>query len=373
MKKNYFLLAATTMMFAACAQTDMVNEVVTEEAPQAIEFETFANKITKAGTGTELNTHHETFYVWGYKNVAGNDICVFYKQNVKWNAESKNTVTKWEYTPIRYWDKTATSYEFYAATPTDESWDIVTSTIDPTTSAPTSTPLAAANYYLTLTGFTLTDHDATVQSSRGTEISSFNKSSINKDLMVATSETKNALVDFTFKHILSRLNVTVSKTSDFDEETITIKDFKVINLKNKGNYTHKATSTWALATDAESMTYTTDAECVVAEDAQYLLQSLVIPQSAAYVKTFATNGENVDTTNPYIYIEYTIGASGQTETFKVYYNLADVFNSDKEEDIEFAEGNQYTLKITIEPNIISFSGDVDNWTTTNNTGGTTIE
>ena len=38
MKKNYFLLAATTMMFAACAQSDLVNEIAVEETPQAIGF-----------------------------------------------------------------------------------------------------------------------------------------------------------------------------------------------------------------------------------------------------------------------------------------------------------------------------------------------
>ena len=48
MKKNYFLLAATTMMLAACAQTDVVNEIAVEETPQAIGFETFANKQTRA-------------------------------------------------------------------------------------------------------------------------------------------------------------------------------------------------------------------------------------------------------------------------------------------------------------------------------------
>ena len=76
MKKNYFLLAATTMMFAACAQTDLVNEVVTEEAPQAIGFEGFAEKATRTTENNEtsytgkLYDHHNDFSVWAYKNTS---------------------------------------------------------------------------------------------------------------------------------------------------------------------------------------------------------------------------------------------------------------------------------------------------------------
>ena len=41
------MMAAAATMFAACTQSDFVNEV-SEEAPQAIGFETFVNKSTRA-------------------------------------------------------------------------------------------------------------------------------------------------------------------------------------------------------------------------------------------------------------------------------------------------------------------------------------
>ena len=50
MKMNYFMLAATAALFAACAETDLVNEIAVEETPQAIGFETFADKVTLAVT-----------------------------------------------------------------------------------------------------------------------------------------------------------------------------------------------------------------------------------------------------------------------------------------------------------------------------------
>ena len=41
MKKNYFMLALASMMMAACANNDLVDEGVVKETPQAIGFETF--------------------------------------------------------------------------------------------------------------------------------------------------------------------------------------------------------------------------------------------------------------------------------------------------------------------------------------------
>ena len=132
MKKNYFLLAASTMMFAACAQTDMVNEVVTEEAPQAIGFETFANKQTRAAENNatssyswSLSDHHTSFMVWGYKNVT--NAKVFDGVTVSYiDTNSDSQADDWDYVsnsgfPV-YWDKTATRYDFYAAAPAKASF-----------------------------------------------------------------------------------------------------------------------------------------------------------------------------------------------------------------------------------------------------------
>lgn len=355
MKKNYFMLAAATMMLAACAETDLVNEIAVEETPQAISFETFAQKATRAASEgeTELYTHHESFFVWGYKMVP-TTVTAFDKETVTYNTSSQQTSTKWEYAPLRYWDKTATSYEFYAATPVAENWQIVTTD--------NSGNLAADDYYLTLSDFTLTDHDATDQSNREEEIVSFNgdeDNKINKDLMVSTSDTEFELVDFTFKHILARLNVTVKKDDDF-AETITITEFNVCNLKNKGTYTHKASPTWQIANDATNLTYSTSANCKLTNNAQYLLQSLVIPQTANY--TSIPTDRSANDNNPYIWIQYTIQDetidNSTAETFDAYYNLAAVFG---DENLPLEEAYQYNLNITISPEAIKFTGDVVNW------------
>ena len=46
MKKNYLFLAAAATMFTACVQSDLVSEIP-EAAPQAIDFDAFANKTTR--------------------------------------------------------------------------------------------------------------------------------------------------------------------------------------------------------------------------------------------------------------------------------------------------------------------------------------
>ncbi len=350
MKKNYFMLAAATMMLAACAETDLVNEIAVEETPQAIGFETFAQKATREDGETELSAHHSSFYVWGYKMVPS-IVTAFDKVTVTYNENSTQQDTKWEYAPLRYWDKTATSYEFYAATPVGENWQIVTTD--------NSGNLAAADYYLTLSDFTLTDHDATDLNNRDAAVVSFNSSNIDKDLMISTSETKFALVDFTFKHILARLNVTVQKPSTFTE-TITVTEFQVYNLNDEGDYTHKANPTWSSSKTNSGITYNTVEDCELTTSAQYLLQSLVIPQTANHT-SIPTDG-SANGNNPYIWIQYTIQDetidNSTAETFDAYYNLADVFGN---EDLPLEEAYQYNLNITISPEAIKFTGDVVNW------------
>ena len=121
MKKNYFLLAASTMMFAACAQTDMVNEVVTEEAPQAIGFDAFAGKTTRAEL-TDATLKEKGFQVWGYKAPTATSIDWSKQYTVFDNiAVTYNTTNNiWNSQTTKYWDRTST-YKFYAAAPSSAS------------------------------------------------------------------------------------------------------------------------------------------------------------------------------------------------------------------------------------------------------------
>ena len=75
MKKQYFMIAAAATLFAACAETDLIDEVSVQEVPQVIGFETFANKQTRAEIKqtSDLQTATGGFHVWGYKNRGSED------------------------------------------------------------------------------------------------------------------------------------------------------------------------------------------------------------------------------------------------------------------------------------------------------------
>ena len=122
MKKNYFMLALASMMMAACANNDLVDDLVKEEVPQAIGFETFAQKATRAEL-TEETIKNVGFCVWGYKAPTGTEIdwdgqyTVFNKVLVTHNGEN------WGYDDAKYWDRTST-YNFYAVAPSNGNYSI---------------------------------------------------------------------------------------------------------------------------------------------------------------------------------------------------------------------------------------------------------
>lgn len=117
MKKSYFLMATAAALFAACAETDFVNEATVQDAPKAIGFENHVGKSTRAAITGKSDLQNATggFTVWGYKtNLAApdwtNQTQVFNEQDVTW------TDGTWQYAPLQYWDKLST-YKFYAAAP----------------------------------------------------------------------------------------------------------------------------------------------------------------------------------------------------------------------------------------------------------------
>ena len=113
MKKSYLIIAAAAAMFAACGDTDTFKEINNTEGP-SISFSTYTQKATRAENSDstyalDLKDHHLTFKVWGYKNTDSK--AVFDGDSVGYSN------SQWSYLKNRYWDKTATTYEFYAFAP----------------------------------------------------------------------------------------------------------------------------------------------------------------------------------------------------------------------------------------------------------------
>lgn len=343
------MLAAAALMFAACAQFDTVNEVP-ESEPQAIGFETFANLPTKANpensTVTDVNdlsTHHGSFIVWGYKNVATDyvfDGVVITHDGSAWDYENASDK--------KYWDKAATSYEFYAAAPYIAGWELQEKTA------------AQDDNYFTIDNVELKDE--TLASTSFVE--SLAGLTSNKDLMIANRNNVVKAkfgqdVQFEFYHILSRLNITVNKKNTLTH-TVVLESISVKDLLNIANFDESKPITTAGSTERWTKTankgnLTGKALPEVTTSAQHVLQSLVIPQNVAY-QNVNRDGSTVETA-PYLYIEYTING----EPFKATYNLANAFGLTADGNIPFNEGWQNNLNITIDAAEITFAANAFVW------------
>lgn len=363
------MLAAAALMFAACAQFDTVNEVP-ESEPQAIGFDTYAQMTTRAensgvGYTWDLNDHHSNFYVWGYKNVS--DTYVFNAKEVSYN----DLTSAWSYEGTVYWDKAATDYEFYAAAPaTGGVWTLNANTD------------AKNDDYFTTSQLEIKAHNAASH----TYQESFKGVTNAVDYMIA--EPKNvdveAVVDFAdpvqlnFIHILSRLNITVSKANTLLSQTVTMNSLEIHNVKNIGSFNENANiingslaggtyDRWTPAANLATYQALTNEEIAVKPASpakpEYMLQALVMPQLAEYEDNIELDGTGATSTSaPYFTISYTIkDGSHPAETFEATYNLADVFNGSGTDDLYFSEGWQNTLNITITPTEIKFSGNVAEW------------
>lgn len=364
MKKQYFLMAMAATMFAACSQTEVIDEVVDNSTPKAIGFSTYVNGQTRAENSNQgytlyLEDHHTNFQVWAYKNVA--DAKVFAGDVVTYEAVigSDPLTYEWKYTNTRYWDKAASWYEFYAAAPQTVNWVLNEKIVD-----------NYADDYFTLANYELKGNNLN-KDGFSVYKESFKDLPNDIDLMIADEKkVENANfygnVHLEFIHILSRLNITVKKDSRVTGNVHLVK-LDVVDLKNIGNFNEDnitgtlangITSRWNPADNYTTITY--DKNEVVGTDAKYAVQALVIPQDAGF-EDVKLDGKDMNANpKPYIRIEYTITPTGgYAETFVAYYNLANAFGETTA--IAFNEGWQNTLNITIYPTAIKFDANTAPW------------
>lgn len=363
MKKSILFLA-TAAIFAACTN-DSVRENIAEDQVE-IGFSTYIQKpvASKADNSTaetlkDLEAYHQNFVVNGFKTVANAETQVFTGQLVTYNSADDKKV--WEYSPVSYWDKSASKYSFYAVAPQTTAWTFFND--------------ATKGKYYTISDFTVSGTSlalATLDTPDAAAV--FGE----EDLMIATDIDNHTAftteaVNFTFNHILSRFNIAIS--TSITDGTVTLKSLTVNGIANTGSFDESeadaaqagSTARW---TASGSTTLTAvkgegDADVVVNASKQFVYQGLVIPQTAAY-ESINLDGTS-DEAAPYLNIQYSIttgeGATAKTQDYSYFYNLADLFNGESSSNLAFNEGWQNNLYITIGAAAINFDAQVYEWAT----------
>ena len=380
MKKFILPIAVTAAMFAACTDNDSIKETIITDGPQ-ISFSTYAQKITRAENSDstytlDLKDHHLTFKVWGFKNT--DTKAVFNGDSVGYSSN------KWSYLINRYWDKTATAYEFYAFAPENAPLSF---------NGVTTIESQKDGYFTIDNAYSKAGENVSPKNAASPVVVWKDHANTDVDLMIADTcrltgsglvNAQNHEVTLNFIHILSRLNITIKTIDRFDptvatNDSICIDSIIISNFAHAGTFSEKngnvnandlkagTTKRW-IATDKAEYKYEID--YTATKDKTYAIEALMIPQEIAKdtINLDGTFPTNADKTAPYIKIAYSIysynpkdsNKANNKEHYIAYYNLAKIFNATGDK-LAFNEGWQNTLNITISPAVIEFDAKVAPW------------
>lgn len=348
--KKYLLILGIAAVMTACSDD---NQEKKQDPPsQKIGFSTLAQKAARgensdATTTSGLEAYHQDFVTWGYKNIINEASVVFDGTKVSFADDA------WNYTPARYWDRSADYYDFYAAAPFTDKW-----------------VWNEATRKFSYDGFEVSGKSLEPSAT----INNAAVFSADTDLMIATDITgyndyTANKVNFIFNHILSRINIGVAKGENLADDNVSLISVTLFNLNKDGSFDEALASgetlqngtadRWTGSTEKFTDGVGYDTVTPVSSAMNYIYQALCIPQIAGY-DPCKLNGTDIDaaTAAPYINIKYQIN----DEIFNLYYNLADLFNGAGTEDLSLNEGWQYTLKLTIDPVLIQFDAECYEWT-----------
>ena len=392
MKKSYLMIAAIAALFAACSENDTYKEAVQEQqAPQALSFSAYADKVVKGSNSSALNDFYDAFSVWGFKKVtrtvnnvdedadepvfsndpveyfandeAGNPVYVGSKPSSEWFKQASDFTAGWYYENVRFWDKLSKSYEFFAVAPYVESGDYTVAAGD----ANVKIKSAETPYVIS------SEKNLAIENSVP-KAKTLSYAGFNKDYMVATkitrTKTNNTLptekVDFVFKHILAKLNVKIKLGDSYiGKQELVVNDLKIANLAEKGYYVGNTDLTgWTITNDRYNRDILADYSLTANTNYSdyYWLETLMFPQTATCKKTEVQSTSD-GMTDMYLYIHYHIG----NENYEAYYDFASIWMATPAVDgtFSFTQGNEYNLTITLGPEPIKFDASVTIWDTTN--------
>lgn len=365
MKKILLVAAAATMM-VACGQTEKLNnDFVNNEAPRVIGFNTISEKATRAGVIEDLELYHKTFAVWSTKESMNTHAI----DTVFNGDDAKDIITfdsvrlapnHWTYNPYRYWDRQA-QYSFVAVAPNSK---VIRFNKPENVGDNTGTFVTVSADGYTLIGQNL--QSTTAPAEAEIKVGFDGADGNDTDLMTSGKIGRKgsdpvADVNLSFKHILAKLNVSIAKDPVFDNVKVVIKSVKVTGLDDNGVYfeaTSDNNSAWRSAlkdsTYALSWVNANGIELPKSEVVNnknvakplYFIESLVMPQS-------------IEKEVEKLAINYTIVTETRSENYDYVLALQDSVGTKVFDN--FQEQNNYTIKLTVKPNVITFDASSEGW------------
>lgn len=223
MKKHLFYLALGAVTLSACTSEEVV-DVSTQT--NAIGFENAVMKQSRADAqnGDLTVDNLDKFLVYGFytkENQEANPVQVFGGDAVTKQGSS------WVYSGTRFWVPEAT-YSFFAYSCADVALDNKYGTVG------LELNTTGADRQLHISQFRCDEshnHDLIYAQAKG----------IKSKPRTAANQNPNQNVAFKFEHILTKIDAVFTSefSSDYD---VVIKDVKIVNFRNMGNYTK--TSGW---------------------------------------------------------------------------------------------------------------------------------
>ena len=224
-KNNLFLLFLMALIVMSCSKDETSMSIPQES--NAIEFGTYVGRDaqTRAGVNNLTKLQGTGFGIWGYYTngnnwSADNTPNFMWNQKVEWNATA--TPNAWTYTPVKYWPTTKEDkLTFFAYAPYDDQ--------DNTTTADNYGIVPSANNIAGTPTITFT-----IKNDAANMVDLVTANAMNK-----TSSASPAAVDFTFKHVLSRVDfqaLALDETLPGNLATETIINIKSVKLENSGEF-----------------------------------------------------------------------------------------------------------------------------------------
>lgn len=275
------------------------------------------------------------FGVFGNYTASGSDVSygsgLFKNQHVTY--KTSNNISKWEYTPVKYWP-TAGHIDFLAYAPYDEQ--------------------------KTLSG---TKFDFTVSNNVADQIDLLWANAANQTK--ANNSGKNK-VNFTFKHALAKIGYSVTSTNNDASTTITVTSIKLVGSENESTnafYTkgtidlskadNKANDLWATASNDTKQNFTWLSSNLTLSTAKYESPDylFVIPQDFS--------GTTTATDQLYVVVEYTVTTTDNSNNIEIKNKVHQKISRN------FLQGKAYMINLTIGLTPIEFNAKVSSWTDDN--------